>query len=168
MYGPIQSGFSGKLVSLTFVRESFHILFFSFSRVYSSFFTFIHVQWNKAKRKKNSKKLSAKATKNYAETMTKTKCISKLSKKYQLKNNLRVSLTTFYAYSLHGKCPNTAFFLVRIFPHSDWIRRDTRIKNVHVLEKMFIKREIWAGKDCVCCEAVFVGYNSIFVLMMNE
>ena len=22
-------------------------------------------------------------------------------------------------------CPNTEFFLVRIFPHSDWIRRDT-------------------------------------------
>ena len=22
------------------------------------------------------------------------------------------------------KCPNTGFFLVRIFPHSDWIRRD--------------------------------------------
>ena len=26
---------------------------------------------------------------------------------------------------LHEKCPNTEFFLVRIFPHSDWIRRDT-------------------------------------------
>ena len=24
--------------------------------------------------------------------------------------------------SLHEKCPNTEFFLVRIFPHSDWIR----------------------------------------------
>ena len=23
------------------------------------------------------------------------------------------------------KCPNTEYFLVRIFPHSDWIRRDT-------------------------------------------
>ena len=23
------------------------------------------------------------------------------------------------------KCPNMEFFLVRIFPHSDWIRRDT-------------------------------------------
>ena len=28
-------------------------------------------------------------------------------------------------HSLHGKCPNTEFFLVRSFPHSDWIRRDT-------------------------------------------
>ena len=26
---------------------------------------------------------------------------------------------------LREKCPNTEFFLVRIFPHSDWIRRDT-------------------------------------------
>ena len=28
-------------------------------------------------------------------------------------------------YALREKCPNTEFFLVRIFPHSDWIRRDT-------------------------------------------
>ena len=28
-------------------------------------------------------------------------------------------------YPLREKCPNTEFFLVRIFLHSDWIRRDT-------------------------------------------
>ena len=28
-------------------------------------------------------------------------------------------------YSLRVKCPNLAFFLVRIFLHADWIRRDT-------------------------------------------
>ena len=28
--------------------------------------------------------------------------------------------------SLHEKSPNTEFFLVRIFPHSDWKRRDTK------------------------------------------
>ena len=28
-------------------------------------------------------------------------------------------------HTLREKCPNTEFFLVRIFPHSDWIRRDT-------------------------------------------
>ena len=27
--------------------------------------------------------------------------------------------------SLREKCPNTEFFLVRIFPHSHWIQRDT-------------------------------------------
>ena len=27
--------------------------------------------------------------------------------------------------SLREKCPNTEIFLVRIFPHSHWIRRDT-------------------------------------------
>ena len=27
--------------------------------------------------------------------------------------------------TLREKCPNTEFSLVRIFPHSDWIRRDT-------------------------------------------
>ena len=26
--------------------------------------------------------------------------------------------------TLREKCPNTEFFLVRNFPHSDWIRRD--------------------------------------------
>ena len=26
--------------------------------------------------------------------------------------------------ALCEKCPNAEFFLVRIFPHSDWIRRD--------------------------------------------
>ena len=28
------------------------------------------------------------------------------------------------------KCPNTEFFLVRIFPHLDWIRRDTSYLSV--------------------------------------
>ena len=28
-------------------------------------------------------------------------------------------------FTLREKCPNTEFFLVRIFVHSDWIRRDT-------------------------------------------
>ena len=32
--------------------------------------------------------------------------------------------------SLREKCPNTEFFLVRIFPHSDWIRRDTPVQAV--------------------------------------
>ena len=27
--------------------------------------------------------------------------------------------------ALRENCPNTVFFLVRIFPHSDWIQRDT-------------------------------------------
>ena len=27
---------------------------------------------------------------------------------------------------MHEKCPNMDFFLVCIFPHSDWIRRDTK------------------------------------------
>ena len=32
--------------------------------------------------------------------------------------------------SLREKCPNTEFFLVRIFPHSDWIQRDTEYLSV--------------------------------------
>ena len=36
-------------------------------------------------------------------------------------------ITSFFepCHILREKCPNTEFFLVRIFPHSDWIRRDT-------------------------------------------
>ena len=30
-----------------------------------------------------------------------------------------------FLFILREKCPNTAFFLVRILPHSDWIQRDT-------------------------------------------
>ena len=32
--------------------------------------------------------------------------------------------------SLREKCPSTELFLVRIFPHSDWIRRDTKYLSV--------------------------------------
>ena len=31
---------------------------------------------------------------------------------------------------MREKFPNTEFFLVRIFPHSDWIRRDTEYLSV--------------------------------------
>ena len=32
--------------------------------------------------------------------------------------------------TLHEKYPNTEFFLIRIFPHLDWIRRDTEYLSV--------------------------------------
>ena len=43
-------------------------------------------------------------------------------------NELLVILIIFHTSctTLREKCPNPEFFLVRIFPHSDWIRRDTR------------------------------------------
>ena len=31
----------------------------------------------------------------------------------------------FLTVTWREKCPNTEFFLVRFFPHSDWIRTDT-------------------------------------------
>ena len=34
---------------------------------------------------------------------------------------------------LREKCPNTEFLLVRIFPHLDWIRRDTKYLSVFSL-----------------------------------
>ena len=36
----------------------------------------------------------------------------------------------FEKISLREKCPNTEFFLDRILPHSDWIRRDTEYLSV--------------------------------------
>ena len=39
-------------------------------------------------------------------------------------------LKKFFWNALHEKCPNTKFFLVRIFPHSDWIRKDTSYLSV--------------------------------------
>ena len=42
--------------------------------------------------------------------------------------------TTWNRYpTLREKCPNTEFFLVRIFPYSDWIRRDTEYLSVFSL-----------------------------------
>ena len=39
--------------------------------------------------------------------------------------------------SLREKCPNTLFFLVRIFPYSDWTWRDTRFKEVSGVFKLY-------------------------------
>ena len=36
----------------------------------------------------------------------------------------------FIQWSLRKKCPNTEFFVVRIFSHSDWIRGDTEYLSV--------------------------------------
>ena len=35
-----------------------------------------------------------------------------------------------HCYTQREKCLNTEFFLVRIFPHSDWMRRDTKYLSV--------------------------------------
>ena len=35
-----------------------------------------------------------------------------------------VRMKVLNIYTLREKCPNAELFLVRIFPHSDWIRRD--------------------------------------------
>ena len=39
---------------------------------------------------------------------------------FLFKDNTRIPVPQ----TLREKCPNTELFLVRIFPHSDWIRRD--------------------------------------------
>ena len=33
-------------------------------------------------------------------------------------------------FALHEKCPNMEFFLVRIFPYLDWMRKDTEYLSV--------------------------------------
>ena len=42
-------------------------------------------------------------------------------------NTDTLHLVIHFSILLLGNCPNTEFFLVCIFPHSDWIRRDTHI-----------------------------------------
>ena len=46
------------------------------------------------------------------------------------KNNLWGYKRNSWCLSLREKCPNTKFFLARIFSHSDWIRRDTEYLSV--------------------------------------
>ena len=36
-----------------------------------------------------------------------------------------------WRYALGEKCPNTELFLVRIFPHSEWIQRDRKYLRIH-------------------------------------
>ena len=38
----------------------------------------------------------------------------------------------YWYYSLREKCPNTEFFLVRIFLYSDWIQENTDQKKLHI------------------------------------
>ena len=48
----------------------------------------------------------------------------KSSYPFVIKTFLYFSFLWFLRYiALHEKCPNTELFLVRIFPHLDWIRR---------------------------------------------
>ena len=45
-------------------------------------------------------------------------------------NNLWIQWKNWTFHILREKCPNKEFFLVRIFPHSDWTRRDTEYLSV--------------------------------------
>ena len=56
---------------------------------------------------------------------------SLISSPQQISNQL--SICRKCSYLLREKCPNTEFFLVRIFPPSDWIRRDTEYLSVFSL-----------------------------------
>ena len=47
---------------------------------------------------------------------------------------------------LREKCSNTEFFLVRIFPHLDWIRRDTEWVSLRIQSKC---RKIQSSKNSV-------------------
>ena len=66
-------------------------------------------------------------------------------------------------FSLCEKCPNTKFFLVRIFPHSDWIRRDTTSQKMK-----FSIKDFFSKCDQICRKLYFfvqyTPYHSIFNL----
>ena len=46
--------------------------------------------------------------------------------------NKHAGILTEVNIALHEKCPNTEFFLVRIFPHSDWIRENMDQKKLRI------------------------------------
>ena len=46
---------------------------------------------------------------------------------------------------LHGKCPNTEFFLLCIFPYLDWIRRFTLFSHSGIRDLCCSKRVDFAG-----------------------
>ena len=50
----------------------------------------------------------------------------------ELQSKIQNFLLKFCFNSLRRKCPNTEFFLVGIFPHLDWIRRDTDQKKLRI------------------------------------
>ena len=59
-------------------------------------------------------------------------------------HNFQISWN-FGAPPLREKCSNTEFFLVRIFPHSDWIRRDISPYSVQMRENTDQKKlHIWS------------------------
>ena len=63
------------------------------------------------------------------------------------------NLSVYILTSLREKCPNTEFFLVRIFPYSDWIRENTAQKHSvfgHFLHNAYLK--IYHGSNN-CYEA---------------
>ena len=47
------------------------------------------------------------------------------SVRYKQSPGVQEDLYRFITFTMCEMCPNTEFFLVHIFPHSDWIRRDT-------------------------------------------
>ena len=89
--------------------------------------------------------------------------------------------------SLREKCPNTEFFLVRIFPHSDWIRRDTKylsvltpnagkygpektphLDNFHPVCSIINKTETIT--KCSCCHNLFTlcVLNPLILIVIEE
>ena len=84
-------------------------------------------------------------------------------------------------YTLCEMCPNTEFFLVRIFPHSDWIWRDTKYLSVfspnagkygpektpyldtfHAVDSNHIFRKYFYGKICTNSRPLFIIFNHLF------
>ena len=65
---------------------------------------------------------------------------------------LRFRQLVFSTTKLREKCPNTELFLVRIFPHSDWIRRYTPYLSV------FSPNAEKYGPEKLCIWTLFTQY----------
>ena len=65
------------------------------------------------------------------------------------------------------KCPNTEFSLVRIFPHSNWIRRDTEYFSVFSPNAGKYGPEKTQYLDTFHAVVVFIANLAILALQIN-
>ena len=67
--------------------------------------------------------------------------------------------------TLREKCPNTEFFLVCIFRHSDWIRRDTVYLRIHTeCEKIGTRKKVRIGTLFSHCNEFILNLTESFEL----
>ena len=81
-----------------------------------------------------------------------------------IEDYIKRSFLNWRCIALLEECPNTGLFLVRIFPHLDWIRRDTKYLSVFSLIAGKYGPEITLYLDTFCAglaSATFCKHHRI-------